>query len=86
MLAGELTDEDLKILKEKVDNFDTAPSPQFIEGLLLAFTEVMSGEPQFIQNQKQKTRAAFLEIVSKGLLRSYKTSNTGNTISTLFDT
>ena len=61
---GELSNEELKNIKEKSENYE---GPQnYFEPLLILFKEILRGPPQFIENQKQRTRLTALEIMCKG--------------------
>lgn len=61
---GELSDEDLKYLKEKTENYDSPPG--LLEPLLHLFNEILKSPIQFVESQRQKTRQIALEILSKG--------------------
>ena len=62
--GGELSNEELKLIKEKSENYE---GPQnYFEPLLILFMEILRGAPQFQENQKQKTRLTALEIMCKG--------------------
>lgn len=60
----ELSDEDLKYLKEKTENYDSPPG--LLEPLLHLFNDVLKSPIQLLENQRQKTRQIALEILSKG--------------------